>query len=84
MSPNDLLLGRYFFFYLLMPCRLALLRVCSRLPINNTFISYDTHIIISDFSANKLKSKLQLTIDELMLWVSIHKLTIKIAITACP
>ena len=39
--------------------------------INNTFILFadDTNIIISDCSANKLKVKLQLTINDIMLWI---------------
>ena len=39
--------------------------------INNTCILFadDTNIIISNCSANKLKVKLQLTINEIMLWV---------------
>ena len=64
--PNDLFLSRSFFFYLL-TCRPALLII---------ILYYDTNIIISDFSAKKLKSKLQLTINDIMLWVSANKLTI--------
>ena len=60
--------------------------------INNTFILFadDTHIIISDCSANKLKVKLELTINDIMLWVKLNKLTINslikllIKLTACP
>ena len=56
--------------------------------INNTFILFadDTNIIISDFSSNKFKSKLQLTINNIMLWVSANrlpKLTINIDETHC-
>ena len=48
--------------------------------INNTFILFadDTNIIISDCSANKLKVKLQLTINDIMLWVISNKLIINI------
>ena len=53
--------------------------------INNTFILFvdDTNIIISDFSVNKLKFKLRLTINEIMLWVKSNKLTINIEKTHC-
>ena len=53
--------------------------------INNTFILFadDTNIIISDCSANKLKVKLQLIINEIMLWVKSNKLTINIDKTHC-
>ena len=41
--------------------------------INYTFIQFadDTRITISDCSANKLNRKLQVTISDIMLWVSI-------------
>ena len=53
--------------------------------INNTFILFadDTNIIISDCSNNKLKVKLQLTINDIMLWVISNKLTINIDKTHC-
>ena len=53
--------------------------------INNTFILFadDINIIISDCSANKLKVKLQLTINDIMLWVKSNKLTINIDKTHC-
>ena len=53
--------------------------------INNTVILFsdDTNIIISDCSANKLKVKLQLTINDIMLWVKSNKLIINIDKTHC-
>ena len=53
--------------------------------INNTFILFadNTNIIISDSSANKFKSKLQFIINDILLWVSVNKLTINIDITHC-
>ena len=54
--------------------------------INNTFILYAeilSNIIISDCSAKKLKVKLQLTINDIMLWVKSNKLTINIDKTHC-
>ena len=53
--------------------------------INNTFILFAaiTNIIISDCSANKLKVKLKLTINDIMLWVKSNKLTINIVKTHC-
>ena len=43
--------------------------------IYNTFILFadETNIIISDYSANKLKVKLQLTINDIMVWVKSNK-----------
>ena len=48
--PQGSILGRFFFFYLLMTC-------LSTFSINNTFILFadDINIIISDWSANKQK-----------------------------
>ena len=53
--------------------------------INNTFILFadDINIIITDCSANKLKVKLQLTINDKMLWVKSNKLIINIDKTHC-
>ena len=53
--------------------------------INNTFILFadKTNIIVSDCSANKLKVKLQLTINDIMVWVKSNKLTINIHKTQC-
>ena len=58
---------------------------CLPALINKTVILfYYTHIVINDRSANKLKHKLQLTINYIMLWVvSANKFTINIDKTQC-